>query len=437
MINKHKKLLTLVLALLFFAGSSYAQDIYAPVYPHEPLKAKNLKDPVSALLEIPFRLVRWPIDQSLVYIGKRHIDKKAFHIYDKIKGYGVTPHIAFTDSAILPLVGLELDLMTMTRKKVEHPDVVANASVRYAMHNLFIVDSKVGVNRIAGTGLYTFGNFNFDHRSREPFYGIGPRTSLGDSSSIRMETVYLAWNAGYEFSPSLNVLGTFAFKENQIKHRAHDGKGDMTEVFAGQDIPGIHGGEELNWKMELVRDTRNTKDEASKGSYQKLSVKLTEGVDSTKARFLTYQLDAAKYFSLKSPRRVLAIRAFGEHNDEINHGTIPFYDMARLGGMGSSQRTSVAHRAFVYNRFYGESAILFSLEYRYAIWEYRDFRLNASVFWDEGQVFNEFNKFKFSDFRESYGLGFYLSYAKHTLLNFTVAHGDEGTRVYVKNRVPF
>ncbi len=437
MLKSFKRAVAAGSVFLFFLGIAFAADHYAPVYYKEPLKSKALRDPVSALIALPFELVRWPIDKGLVYIEDNHIDRKALYIYDEMKEFGITPHVAFTDSAIMPLVGGNVDFVSLAGKKGQYHDLIAEASLRYAMGNLFIVDSELGLRRIGETGFYSSGTFNFDHRSREPFYGIGPDTSRGDSSSVRMETIYLAWNAGYEFSPSLNLKGIFAFKENRIKHRAHDGKGDMTEIFAGKNIPGLYGGEELFWKAEFVRDTRDTKDEATRGSYQKLSFKFTEGVDGGKARFFTYQLDAAKYFRLGSPRRILAARVFGEHNDEVSGGEVPFYDMARLGGMGSSQRTSEAHRAFVYNRFYGESALLFSLEYRYAIWEYREFKMNAAIFLDEGQTFNEFGKFKFGDFRESYGLGFYLSHSRHTILNFSVAHGDEGTKFYVKNKIPF
>ena len=236
-----------------FAGASFAQqDTYAPVYPNGPLKAKRLKDPVSSLLELPFRLVKWPVDKSLVYIDNHHVADKAIYIYDRMKEYGFTPHLAFTDSAILPLMGGNADLVAVARQKEDYPDLIATASLRYAMDNRFVVDSEIGAQRIGETGFHSSGTFNFDHRSREPFYGIGPDTSLGDSSSVRMETTTLGYNVGYEFSPTLDLTGTFEFKENQLKHRAHKGKGDMTEIFAGRDIPGLYGGEELSWNRWRV-----------------------------------------------------------------------------------------------------------------------------------------------------------------------------------------
>ena len=81
------------------------------------------------------------------------------------------------------------------------------------------------------------------------------------------------------------TLRIFAFKENRIKHRAHDGKGDMTEIFAGKNIPGLYGGRRAFLESGICPGHPRHKDEATRGSYQKLSFKFTEGVDGGKARF--------------------------------------------------------------------------------------------------------------------------------------------------------
>jgi hypothetical protein len=155
------------------------------------------------------------------------------------------------------------------------------------------------------------------------------------------------------------------------------------------------------------------------------------------ARYFKYQLDMAKYLRLWSSRRVLVARLFAEHNDEVDHGNIPFYNMAKLGGAGTNVRDSETMRGYVYNRFFGESSLLLNMEYRYTVMEYKEFKLKTVFFNDLGQVFNEIHEFKFDDFRESYGVGFYLSYAKNTVLNLSVAHSNDGTEFYVKNKLAF
>jgi outer membrane protein assembly factor BamA len=243
--------------------------------------------------------------------------------------------------------------------------------------------------------------------------------------------------AGYEFSPSIDLTAGFDYKKVDIFNRAHDGKGDIRTLFAGQNIPGTSGDDLLDYSLTLGRDTRDSKDEATKGSYQKLLFRFTDGANGSSARFFKYQIDMAKYFRLASPRRILVARLFAEHNEKINHGNIPFYEMAKLGGAGANVRDSEALRSFVYNRFYGESALLLNLEYRYTVMEYKEIKVKAAFFSDTGEVFGKIHQFRLKDLRESYGAGLYISYSRNTLVNFSVAHGNEGTLFYVKNKLAF
>ena len=126
-----------------------------------------------------------------------------------------------------------------------------------------------------------------------------------------------------------------------------------------------------------------------------------------------------------------------EYNQEINHGYIPFFEMAKQGSSGTFPSRSQTSRAFVYNRFYGNAAAVLNLEYRYTVMEYKKFKLKTAFFNDLGEVFGKIHQFRLKDLRESYGVGFYLSYSRNTLLNFSAAHGNEGTRFYVKNTLAF
>ena len=80
---------------------------------------------------------------------------------------------------------------------------------------------------------------------------------------------------------------------------------------------------------------------------------------------------------------------------------------------------------------------MLNLEYRYTVLEYKEFKVKTAFFNDLGEVFGEIDNFRLKDLRESYGIGFYLSYAKNTLVNFSVAHGNEGTKIYIKNKLAF
>ena len=428
------------LCFLISAASGYAEDkktdYYAPLYT-KPLVKTPLKDALSRAIEFPFEILKWPIDKSLVLTENYRLDKKAIWMYEKSLEYGVKPRLDSLGFSGLPSYGADFDLVRMVRQKENFPDLIAKGWISHGPASYFLAGTELGAQRIAETGLHASGVFQYENRRNETFYGIGPHTSRGDSTSFIEEKTAVGAKAGYEFSPSLDLTSQIDYDHVNIKNRAHEGKGDITQIFAGQNIPGLHGDDLLSPSLSLDRDTRDSKEDATKGSYQKLLFKFTKGVDSSPARYFTYQLDAAKYFRLASPRRVLVTRLFGEFNQPVNGGTIPFYEMAKLGGSGMFPRQSQTSRAFVYNRFFGESAILLNLEYRYTVWQYKEFKMKTVVFLDEGQVSKDFATFRLRDFRESYGTGLHVSYSQLMLLSFNVAHGNEGTQFYLENKLAF
>jgi len=427
---------------LFWAGVliSYAgekgPDVYAPIYT-EPLTAKSLKDPVSRLIELPFKAIKWPMDKGLVFTEEHRLDKKAKWIYTRMAEEGIKPLAGGSENSLIPFYGAELNFMALLKQKEKYPDFVATTTILHGPDSFFLVGSEVGAQNLGGSGFHTSGLFQYDVRLEEPFYGIGPHTSRGDSTSFRMKTTQLGAVAGFSFSPTMDLSSAFSYKHVNIFNRAHDGKGDIRTIFAGQDIPGVNGEDLLGYELRFNRDTRDSQDQASKGSYQKLSFKFTDGTGSSSARYFTYQLDAAKYFQLASPRRVLAARFFTEYNQKIDHGQVPFFEMVKLGSSGTFPSRSQTARGYVYNRFYGETAVLLNLEYRYTVMEYKEFKLKTAFFSDTGEVFSRYSKFRLKDLRESYGTGFYLSYTKNTLLAFSVAKSSEGTHFYIDNKIAF
>lgn len=410
-------------------------DRYAPVYT-EPLASKSLKDPISSILEFPFKLLKYPMEQGLIFTEEHRLDKKTKWVYERMMERGVKPLLGGSEATLIPAFGAEFNLMALAKQKEKYPDLIATTTVAYGPTSFFLVGSELGAQQIFGGG-HVSGFFQYDIREKEPFYGIGPKSSRGDGTSFKMETTQVGGVAGFSFSPTIDLSGVFTYKSVGITNRAHDGKGDIRTIFAGENIPGIGGEDLLSYQAILNRDTRDSQDLATKGSYQKLSFKYTDGTGSSSARYFTYLLDTAKYFQLASPRRILVTRFFTEFNQEIDHGNVPFFEMAKLGSSGTFPSRSQTSRAYVYNRFYGNGSMLLNLEYRYQVMQYKEFKLNTAVFFDEGQIFNDFGKICLKYFRESYGAGFYLSYAKTTLLAFSVAHGNEGTQFYIDNKIAF
>ena len=381
--NTRKVLSFFCLGLFVFACAVYGEvkksDLYAPIYT-KPLTPEPLKGAFSRIVESPFKLAKRFMDEGIIFTEEHRLDKKTIWLYEEALRKGIKPKFGFADVSAIPYFGAEFNLLTLARQQEKYPDFFATATTLYCPSVFFQVGTEIGAQRIGETGFHAKGLFNYDLEEKEPFYGIGPDTSRGDGTSYRMETTQVGAETGYEFSPSIDLTAGFDYKNVNILNRRHDGKGNITETFAGQNIPGLNGDNLLDYSLMLGRDTRDSKDDATQGSYQKFLFQFTDAVNASTARYFKYQLDMAKYFRLASPRRIFVTRLFAEHNQTVDHGDVPFYNMAKLGGAGTNVRDSEALRSFVYNRFYGESSLLLNLEYRYTVLEYKQFKLKAVFF---------------------------------------------------------
>ncbi len=422
-------------ALLSFTAFAQAPDKYAPVYEKGSLKAAALKDPVSYLLAFPFEIIRWPMSQNLLFVEKHHLDQKFSWAYTYLKNHGITPSLGYSLGDGVQ-TGLKLDIPRLTDLKTKYPDLTFNVWGNYASSSSVQVGTEMGLEKIAGTDFFISGMAQYERRFEEDFYGIGPDSTRGDGVSYEIETTTVGGKVGYDFSPSLKTTFYTKYRNVNVGESDDKDKGQLS-YFGPARLNGYSGDKILTLAAELKHDTRDFTDAPTKGGYQQLYFDYNEGLGDSNARYLTYRADVAQYLKVGSPRRIFAIRGLVEHQDEVNGGYVPFYDLARLGGYATVSGQSETLRGYVNNRFHGDSLMLLNLEYRYAIWEHKELQLDAVPFFDFGQVFDEFSRFQMRDFKESYGLEFRLYVARISLLSISVAHGDEGTNFFIRTKKTF
>lgn len=436
--NRHNHYFRAMLLGLFLFQSatafSAAPDKYAPVY-EQPLKSAALKDPVSYLLAVPLEIIRWPMNQNLLFIQRQHLDQKFQWIYTYLKNHGITPSLGYSGGTGFE-TGLKLDLPRLTDLKTSYPDFLFDAWINYGNNVYFQTGTEIGLDKIAGTDFFISGLAQYEKRFEEDFYGIGPDTSKGEGVSYEIETTTLDGKLGYEFSPSLKSAFHLKYRNINVGESDDEGKGQLLSYGPGR-LAGYAGDKILTLAVDLKHDTRDFTDAPTKGGYQQLLLAYNEGLGDSGARYMTYRVDAAQYLKVGSDRRILALRGLMQTQDEVNGGYVPFYDLSRLGGYGTFPQLSETLRSYGANRFAGNNLLLFNIEYRYAIWEYKELQLDAVPFFDIGQVFGEWSRFQMRDFKESYGLEFRVYVARTNLLNVSVAHGDEGTNFFLRTKKAF
>lgn len=444
------KIFSAILFFFLFAAPLWAQEVsydrYGTLWPeghskeNPPQSAETFGAWGRHFLVYPFELIRWPADKTLLFIEDHHIDDKAQWIYNQMKDRGFTPR--FIKGASLRDSfggGFDLELMQLLGLKARLPDFSLKYSNFWTFDEISHYEAEV-VQKIPGTGLSIGGVAKYEKRGDEHFYGIGPNTSLGDGSSYQMERTTLESNVGYEFLNTWGLKGKFAFQNVNITNDSDGGRGIIDEIFVRtgrQQIPGLAGDKILNWALELQHDNRDDKDVPTEGGYERVHFSYNKGIEGATGYF-KYRGEAAHFFKLFSPRRVLAFHGVAEHNDELGDRSVPFFDSARLGGYGPTRpRIGDTQRGYRRDRFYDDSLLLFNAEYRWTAWEYRDLRMDPAFFCDVGQVFGEWSRFQFDDFRIAYGLAFRVSLEKNIVLTFEIAKSNEGVEFYASTHAPF
>ena len=402
-------------------------DRYAPVSAKGagvPAGVKNgaLKAGLTHFLVYPFEIPRRPIDQTLVWVEKYHIDDKLDWIYEEMTRHGFTPRLRSVFGGDGFGGGFDVEFLKLSGLKENFPDLSLEGSTLWTFDGITDYRMKITQENIAGTNVSAEGLVQYEKREQEHFYGIGPDTSLGDGTNYRMERTTLEGALGQSMTETLKIREKVSYQHVNITNSKYGGRGVIDKV--------------LSAGVELVHDYRDHPQIPTRGGYEKAEVTFNKGLDNS-AGYLKYRAEAAHYFRVFSDRQVIALRLAGEHNDEVGDRDVPFFNLARLGGHGTYPRFGDAHRGFRRDRFYDESLLLLNLEYRWTVYNYRDWKMDAVLFWDEGQVFGEWSRFQFQDFRGSFGGGFRLGLLDDLVLSVEIGKSSEGTEFYVKTKTPF
>ncbi len=131
-------------------------------------------------------------------------------------------------------------------------------------------------------------------------------------------------------------------------------------------------------------------------------------------RFLRVGAEVQRFFTLFWRHRIVALRARVDKVSALGSSSfIPYTELPTLGG---SQRL----RGFRRGEFRGEGALLLSAEYRWPIWD----TWSAYLFWDEGQVFDEYGDIEARASRSSWGGGINIRTAEAYLIGLRVGHSS-------------
>jgi outer membrane protein assembly factor BamA len=337
--------------------------------------------------------------------------------------------------------GVELS----TADAIQGIEFRATAQVTTKLYRTF--EGEAYVPRIGDDRTHADIWFNYTRRTRDNFFGIGPRVSRVNETNYSLEE--RSFNAGLfrDFTPKTQA-GVYVRLSNASAFRGEDDNdppvdllfsGNPATVPASRFLPGLDTHAEIfSAGAYSVYDGRDNSRGLTRGAY--LYGRIASNDGRRHGSFSDYgwfetELDGRGYVPLGSNKTSAALRAYAWLKNPRGGSQIPFYDMAFLGG-----RSYV--RGFDEYRYFGNNLLMFSTELRQTVWSKTETKgVDVFAFGDAGQVWGDNrsrvdptvlrnDKFDSSNWRASVGAGAQYRAGSLLILRAEIAHSSEANKFY-------
>jgi hypothetical protein len=261
------------------------------------------------------------------------------------------------------------------------------------------------------------------HQTR--YYGLGPYTLDGDLSYYHRLTGWGGLEYDYPMGPAVSLDFRTYYSRILAQEPRYNVDQSLGRVHA-DDLPPGYPGESrgMTYRMALVRNNTDQNGRPSSGGFQSVGVSLFHDTDDRSLQYLTYHVNAEKFFKLWHTDRTLAVRGFFNRISNIGNEEIPFTRLVTF------QRPDML-RGFKSLRFYGLGSIAGSLEYRWPVWVSRDREdqgIDAYLFSDVGQIYDSSSQISLNNTQVTGGGGLRLIDAERNLsARVEVGFSQDGT----------
>ncbi len=290
--------------------------------------------------------------------------------------------------------------------------------------------------------------FSYLRRTKDNFFGIGPRTPNPPETNFDNESREFFGTLYHDFTDRLRG-GIYAGISNTSIYRGQDENdppidllysGDPTVQPITRFAPGLRGGSKLfSYGAGLEYDNRNNEVGLTKGFYLYGRIASVDGLDkgNTFSDFgwIETELDGRGYIPLGSDKTSFAMRALLELKNPKRGSQIPFYAQSYIGGRSHL-------RGFRNFRFRGNKALLLATELRQTVYPQKEDRgVDIFGFGDAGQVWGDNrsktdpavlanNQFDSKNWRFGMGGGAQYRWNKTLAVRVEIAHTNERNQVY-------
>jgi len=266
-----------------------------------------------------------------------------------------------------------------------------------------------------------FLNFSakYENSPQIDFYGKGPDSSEDRSSSYRLETAAVNFNAGYELFGFLGLGVTGSMINVHTGPGKRGGFPTTEEEFVDQERPPGLGEDTYfgGFGGFMFIDYLDSRAGPRSGGLYGYRARQFTDLDRKQFSFRQVDFELQQYIPYFNKTRVIALRALATLTFENSGNTIPFYAQPKLGGNDSL-------RGFQRYRFYDKHALVLTAEHRWHAFS----GLDMALFVDAGKVASRKADVDFNNLEVSYGFGFRFKLNEAYFMRIDFAGGREGLR---------
>ncbi len=308
------------------------------------------------------------------------------------------------------------------RHDLLHGTAHFRASARSSFKKFYLMDTELDMPRLADD--HVFVNLYAVHRNypRIDYYGPGSNSAKTGRTDFNLEDTSFQTRLGFKPVDRLRIGGMARYLLVNVARGRDDRFASTETVYTEVTTPGLQFQTDFVQAGAFIQyDWRDNPGGPRRGGNYIAQLSTYQDVRTGGYTFDRVDLDAQQYIPFFNQRRVIALRGRIQASDPRSGQRVPFYLQPTLGG-------SEDLRGFRPFRFYDNSSVILSGEYRWEVFS----GLDMALFVDAGQVFHEWRKINLRELDTDYGFGFRFNVRNDVFLRIDTGFSREGFQVWFK-----
>jgi hypothetical protein len=261
----------------------------------------------------------------------------------------------------------------------------------------------------------------FRNNTQDDFYGVGNDTTDATRVDYGIRWTDFGARGSVRVFRGLRLGADVGYFMPAVRHGRDDSLRSIAEVFNDVTAPGL--ARQPNFEhhsLFAVIDSRDADGFPRRGGLYRATYAMWNDRSFNAYDFGRFDITGSRFLSLTT-RSVVALRLGLSYTNNKPGDQVPFYLLPYVGG-GDTVRS---FREF---RFRDENAGVFNVELRHKIHS----MAYIAGFMDLGKVAHDWEEINPTHLKRAYGIGLRGGTDQRTYFRLDIAHGDGGTRVFLK-----